>query len=407
MFTELRIAAGRRPLSRNELLVSAALGAVFTLFILAAIVDEYSPRKLSIVFFLVFWVPMLVLHELGHAVAARLCGWEVREIVIGFGRVIWQGRLGGTRIRVKLAPVEGYVLPVPTGRGAFRLKSAFVYAAGPGAELLLLGLLLAVFGVDGIFNDSDAVAPIALQSLAIVILLGAGFNLLPFHTEGAVSDGLGILSAPFLTRESIELRLMSGELREIGRLLDDGKADDALVVVRDLIDKYPGNPELRLIEAVTLAEADRIDEARSVVQSALEDDSLDELRKRSWLHQQAIIELRAPEPHDLVLDLALQKALTITPNAPDLLATKGVALVRRGRYVDGGNLLADAWRRNDGRANDAEMLGYLAVAADRIRHAAARDHFLHAYEQLVRSKSLDRRVRSLLDTSTRLAPRPD
>ena len=211
MFTDLKIPAGRRPMTRSEARISFVFGLVITLLFLAAIFDEYAPKKLSIVFYILFWVPMLVVHELGHALLPRLLGWRVREIVIGFGRTLWQWRIGETIIRVKHAPIEGYVLPAPKEPKQTRLKSVLIYAAGPGAEFLILAMMLLWFGWDNVFNDSGHWDSLALKTLAVVISVGGGFNLLPFRTEGAVSDGLGILSSPFMSDEAIETRLLTFE----------------------------------------------------------------------------------------------------------------------------------------------------------------------------------------------------
>ena len=90
MFTDLQIPAGRRRLSQTEARISATVGILFTIMILLAIFEEYSAGRLSVILVLLFWIPMLVLHELGHAIAAHLLGWRVKEIVIGFGRELWQ-----------------------------------------------------------------------------------------------------------------------------------------------------------------------------------------------------------------------------------------------------------------------------------------------------------------------------
>ena len=392
MFTELKIPAGRRPMTQSEARISTVFGLVITLLFLAAIFDEYSPKKLSIVFYVLFWVPMLVVHELGHAITARLLGWRVREIVIGFGRTLWQWQIGETRIRVKLAPIEGYVLPAPVDPKQTRLKSFLIYAAGPGAELLVLAMMLLWFGWDTVFNDSDLVWLVALKTLAVVILVGAGFNLLPFRVEGAVSDGLGLLSSPFLSDEAIETRLLTFELREIQALLENDDAEGALRSLKPLLQKHPENFALQLKHGAALSASRKDDDARDYVCRRLAAPKMPDIKRREWLLLQAQIELNAEKAEYLTLDLALQKALSITPDASDLNATKGASLVQRGKFEDGGNLLADAWRRNDGSADDAMMLAYLAIAASRMGDASASEHFASAFRQVNRSRALQRRV---------------
>src|ERR1044071_9164234 len=54
------------------------------------------------------WLALLV-HELGHALMARLLGVRVWSIALGRGPVLWQGKLGHTRVRVALFPIHGEV----------------------------------------------------------------------------------------------------------------------------------------------------------------------------------------------------------------------------------------------------------------------------------------------------------
>lgn len=388
MFTELQIPAGRRPLSRAEAQVSAVVGIAFTIMILVAVFDEFSASRLSILFILLFWVPMLVLHEAGHAVAAKLLDWQVREIVIGFGRELWRWQIGETRIVVKLAPVEGYVLPIPRSAQNIRLKSMLIYAAGPGAELLLLALMLLVFGTNYVFGDAGSPGQVAIQSLAIAILLGAGFNLLPFSTGGGVSDGLGIISSPFMSDEAIQTRLLSLELRDVSRLLAAGDNGDALSSVQRLLEQYPENPVLKDLYASALAADRQLEKAREYVRHQVAAAAEDPAHKVAWLKRQARIELEADEPAWLVFDLAVQKAAGLSPRSLDVRALRAAAMVLRGQAEEGGEELANVWRSNNGEIDDAELLAYLTIAAKRVGNVAAFGRFGSAFAQVSRSARL-------------------
>jgi hypothetical protein len=382
-------------MSDSESRVTIIASSIIALLIVAAIFDEFSTRKLSILFFFIFWVPMLIVHELGHALMAKALGWRVREIVIGFGRTIWQRQIGETRLAVKLAPLEGYVLPAPSDRERMRLKSSLIYAAGPGAEILILGVAIAMFGWETVFNDSDDVALIALQSLAVVIVLGAGFNLLPFRTDGAVSDGLGIISSPFMSDEEIELRLLTFETREFGRLLDRGLTRQAVGLANAIGSRFPNNAWLTLLEIRARSADGQLDTARELMRAELAKSGESGILEKELLKIQAQIELAADDPDYLTLDLAVQKALGIMPDAPDLVATKGASLVQRGQFQEGGNMLAEAWRSNDGTADDPMMLAYLSIAARGMRDHEAQAHFLDAFAATNHSVLLQRKLESL------------
>src|SRR4051794_38906508 len=84
---------------------------IFLVAILGLLVGEvvtnYQPVKLSGLLFLLFWGPLLALHELGHAAAAAIVGWRVQQIVIGMGRPVGTYRLGSAILEIRLIPLEG------------------------------------------------------------------------------------------------------------------------------------------------------------------------------------------------------------------------------------------------------------------------------------------------------------
>ena len=52
---------------------------------------------------------LVVVHEFGHFLAARSVGVKVLRFSVGFGRVLWQRRLGrdGTEWAISLVPLGG------------------------------------------------------------------------------------------------------------------------------------------------------------------------------------------------------------------------------------------------------------------------------------------------------------
>lgn len=99
---------------------------------------------------------LIVVHELGHYLAARWCGVKVLRFSVGFGPVVWQRRLGRDQTEWALSafPLGGYVkmldereAPVPLDEQfrAFNRQSvgkrSIIVAAGPVANFLLAILL--------------------------------------------------------------------------------------------------------------------------------------------------------------------------------------------------------------------------------------------------------------------------
>jgi regulator of sigma E protease len=94
---------------------------------------------------------LVVVHEFGHFLAARSCGVKVLRFSVGFGRVLWQRRLGrdGTEWAISLVPLGGYVkmlderegpvadsdLPRAFNRQRLAVRS-WIVVAGPLANFL-------------------------------------------------------------------------------------------------------------------------------------------------------------------------------------------------------------------------------------------------------------------------------
>lgn len=123
----------------------------------------------TVLAFLLALGPLIVFHELGHYLVARLCGVKVLRFSVGMGRVVWSRRFGRDQTEWALSalPLGGYVKmldsrdPETAPKDDAELHREFtrqnvwkriaIVAAGPIANFLLaIGLLAALFmhGVD-------------------------------------------------------------------------------------------------------------------------------------------------------------------------------------------------------------------------------------------------------------------
>ncbi|HWQ37633.1 MAG TPA: RIP metalloprotease RseP [Burkholderiales bacterium] len=122
----------------------------------------------TIAAFLVALGVLIVFHELGHYLIARLCGVRVLRFSIGFGTPLWSRRFGADRTEWVIAafPLGGYVKMLDEREGpvaaeerhrAFNVqpvaKRVAIVAAGPLANFLLAVFLywaLFLHGVPGV-----------------------------------------------------------------------------------------------------------------------------------------------------------------------------------------------------------------------------------------------------------------
>jgi membrane-associated protease RseP (regulator of RpoE activity) len=146
--------------SAAELLIGIAV------IVALAVATGYTDLLLVIVSIIV----IVMIHELGHFLAAKHAGMKVTEYFVGFGPRLWSFRAGETEYGIKALPLGGYVKipgmtnleevdPADESR-VYREKPfhsrLLVAVAGSAMHFIMAFLLLiALFAVVGVPNDNQ------------------------------------------------------------------------------------------------------------------------------------------------------------------------------------------------------------------------------------------------------------
>ncbi|HEV8421442.1 MAG TPA: M50 family metallopeptidase [Actinomycetota bacterium] len=124
---------------------------------------------LGVVLFIVVLILVVVVHEAGHFLSAKLFGIKVEEFFVGFGPRLWSFRRGETEYGLKAIPAGGYVRiagmnpfqeptpeEYPRTFGAKPIwQRAIVILAGPVTHFVIAALFLTLFFVAiGVPNDN-------------------------------------------------------------------------------------------------------------------------------------------------------------------------------------------------------------------------------------------------------------
>lgn len=150
--------------------------------------------NLSIIITIIILGMLIVSHELGHLLAAKVVGIKVHEFAIGMGPKIFDYKAGETRYTLRAFPVGGFnrIAGMEPGdeddlRG-FNKKSvaqrSFVIAAGSFMNFVLaLVLFMVVFTGIGIPSNQNIVAKILPGGAAEQAGLKAGDRILAINGE--------------------------------------------------------------------------------------------------------------------------------------------------------------------------------------------------------------------------------
>lgn len=137
---------------------------------------------------------LIVLHELGHFLAAKRMGIPIACFSVGFGPKVWGLKMGETEYRLSLIPCGGYVLPAMGDEEAFDkipLKSRILFSlGGPAANILGAFLCLSLINIVKLGWSVGSVIYLPLEQIwHMATQIGAAIPSLfsqPEHLSGIV-----------------------------------------------------------------------------------------------------------------------------------------------------------------------------------------------------------------------------
>jgi membrane-associated protease RseP (regulator of RpoE activity) len=167
------------PFENVEVDPRRTLGITAAVAIALVIGAVLFPTQAAVVAVITALFVMIMLHELGHFLAAKRSGMKVTEFFVGFGPRLWSVKRGETEYGIKAVPLGGYcriigmtnleeVAPEDEPR-AYRNKKAaakvFVAGAGPAVHFVIAVILMfTVLFVAGDYRHQYATMTLAQTS---------------------------------------------------------------------------------------------------------------------------------------------------------------------------------------------------------------------------------------------------
>ncbi len=124
--------------------------------------------------FILSFAAALVVHELGHFVAARLCRIPITEAGLGWGRVLFGIRVRGLDLKFRILPVGAYIkMDMAALQKRTLAQQLFVLLAG-----IMVNLMLGILGLGTFFGAFNLALAFA--------------NLLPLYQQDGWKAGMVI-----------------------------------------------------------------------------------------------------------------------------------------------------------------------------------------------------------------------
>jgi len=364
------------------------LAAVVALLVVAALAPAARWYIVNFLLLLGLIAAMIVPHELGHALAARLVGMRVHSICIGSGPTLAEFTAGGVHVECKLVPLGGATMASHRTTYFARSRQWLMVAAGPAVNAALFALgLVWLPAADVLIAWADN-QPAPLATFITANLFVCVFNLLPRKVSTAFgpvgSDGHALLTIPLATDADVQSWNSANYLIEAISLYRAHRYNEASRVLDEGLRMYPEDNTLMSTRGALLLLIGEADAAIDIYKQLLQRPGLDDGRRAIAINNLAAAHLQRDAPGDLArADERSAEAYQAMPWVTSFRATRGSVLVRQGAAAEGMNLLRGVLAEMEHHRDLAATLAYIALAHKQL----ARDD--EADEAMAQAREVD------------------
>ncbi len=334
----------------------ALLGVCATL--IAGTVAPESRVAQQLAYFLILFVLIIPVHELGHAVAGGLVGFRIMSIVVGSGPPLGAFRGLGVNFQINLLPLGGMTLGFARrAHGWMRLRQWIFTAGGPAANVLIYVVLKRLFGPTA--SDAEHHPIVATAIVVNWSILVA--NLIPFRmSEGMRSDGYGLFTIPFWSGKQVE----EAQMVHAGVRAQDALNRHDLPGARQFAEearlRFPNSPMPDTLIGAVQHRQRQHDEALATWRAALLK-TTDPKQQALLKNNIAFAALVRGHAEDLPEAERLSgEAIAVLPELAPVSGTRGAVLLRLGRAAEALPLLTLGEAGATGSRNQAYTKALMA-----------------------------------------------
>ncbi|MFA6286894.1 MAG: site-2 protease family protein [Opitutaceae bacterium] len=356
------------------------------LAILAARYDDSPYDKGSPVGIVILWIvgfvisySLIVVHELGHWLAARCTGLEISDITIGHWRRLVSFSIKGVTANLRAAPSSGYVTLKPSLNMYSAPRMIVFLLAGVVAEgCFIIAIACTVTAPDNIHSFGDMFVAFCLINIVFVGGYHTLLNLRP--VEGYVggdkvpTDGLQLLRLWKFRRERPAQCEFFRELQQVNSLCREGRFADALEIAYPLVKRHPDSIDLWQGIGALHQQTGELDKTEAIWRELITRSGMNACKLAELLDNLSCLPLYYGRTHLLAeADAWTNEAMRHAPNAITLKATRGGVLIELGRIDEGLRFLSEAIKRSECPEDQTMGAAFMAKAsAAKGDHAEAR-----------------------------------
>lgn len=359
--------------------------AVLALFTIGAFrigADSIARMSLYYILYVPVTVVFVTLHELVHAIVARLSGGKVFSFSVGQGGILWQREIKECTVTLHKIPLSGLVQAGIPSPNHLYLK-AILFVTAP--LLFHLALVLGIFAAYGwAYRDNPLI-----ESIFWVNLLMFLSNALPFKTRVGPnrmlipSDGAQFLS--LLRQKSYSDTFLGAYYHlEALRAIQAKQFDTARSLVETGLTYHGDNAGLLTTAGIVALRNNAFDEAIHYFHQVLDQDSVAQhLLAITWnnLGYASLLARHPAQGYEYA-----QKAMWVLPWYAYPMGTMGIALVETGEAQKGVELLEEAIRRHTDPSAIADLTSFVALGYFRL---GAHDRAHTTLEKAVSARASD------------------
>ncbi len=370
--------------ARRELIIFA-LVSLFSLAVLFTPYAEQFSILITIFFFYSCNIMMLALHELGHAVVAKLLGLRIFAIIFGTGKTLVKKQINTIHFSLNIFPFSGIVVWGTADPKFYRLRYFLSILAGPAVHIIFLILLVPRFIRGSSIYLGDSFLDMFLFVLAASNLVLLIVNLYPrsFYTAFGLhpSDGLALYKTLKMSSSERDTHLAGYYLYEGMIANEQMRYQQALDSSEEGLKHFPNNMYLGNLQANMMLSLGAFEEAREIFKQLLEKE---ESEARFMLYNNLAYANLMIQDESLLAeaDSLSKEAFENIPWAPSVRGTRGAVLVELGFLDEGKGLLLEAMAEHLEAGGKAADACHIAIAEIGKGNLPEGQYYIETAEQL-------------------------